>query len=244
METLGRFNRPEVARELVKRWVSLTPRLRSEAVILLLARPERAAILLDSIEAGTIHRTDLSSTQAGFLRAHRDPTLRLRASKILGSSTSSEREEVVKAFAKAVELPASAARGKPIYLERCSACHRLGQDGHAVGPDLASVKTSGKEKILLNILDPNREVQPAYLVYLVETRDEESLIGLVANENAVSLTVRQAYNKETIVPRSNIKTLRNLGQSLMPEGIETGLDLQAMADLLEYITTAEASSGR
>ena len=129
-----------------------------------------------------------------------------------------------------------ASRGKAIYLERCASCHRLGSDGHAVGPDLATVKTGGKEKMLVNIVDPNREVQPAYLTYLIETKDDESLIGIIANETATSLTLRETFAKETVIPRSSVKKIQSLGQSLMPEGLEGALTLQAMADLLEYIS--------
>ena len=100
----------------------------------------------------------------------------------------------------------------------------------------------GKEKILVNILDPNREVRPEFVSYLVETKDEESLVGIIASENANTVTVREAFGKETVVPRLTIKTIRSLGQSLMPEGLESGLAPQGMADLLEFIATADGTS--
>jgi len=237
VSTLGRFNRPEVARELTNRWSSFTPRLRSEALTVLLARPERAITLLKAVEHGAIRPVDLSSTQIKFLCSHRDPKLRQRAMAVLGNSPAGEREQIVKTLLPALNLQGDGSRGKAIYLERCSPCHRLGQDGHAVGPDLVSVKTSGKEKMLVSIIDPNREVQPAYLSYLIETRDDESLLGIIANENANTVTLREAFAKETVVPRSSIKKLQSLGQSLMPEGLEAGLAPQALADLLEFITT-------
>ena len=91
--------------------------------------------------------------------------------------------------------------------------------------------------MLLNIVDPNREVQPAYLGYLVETKDDESLIGLIANETATSVTLRQAYGKEDIIPRSKIKKMQSQGQSLMPEGLEASLPAQAMADLVAFLAS-------
>lgn len=241
ISALGQFNRPETGTELIQRWPAFTPRLRSEVLTVLLARPERAMTLMKAIEEGSIRPAELSSAQAKFLRSHHDLPLRQRALKLLGGAPSGTREEVVKAFAPALELAGNAAHGKAIYLERCSSCHRLGKDGHGVGPDLVTVKTSGKEKLLVGILDPNREVPPAYLTYLIETKDEESLVGLIASETAGSMTVREAYAKETVVPRSTIKTIRSLGQSLMPEGLEAGLTPQALADLLEYISTADGS---
>ena len=236
VSTLGRFNRAEVGTELTKRWSVLTPRLRSEALAVLLARPERSMTLLESLDAGTIRPGDLSSTQIKFLRSHRDPKLRERALKVLGTSAATERENIVKGFLPALNLIGVAAQGKTIYLERCASCHRLGNDGHAVGPDLVTVKTGGKEKMLVNIVDPNREVQPAYLTYLVETRDDESLIGIIASETGTSVTLRESFARETVIPRSSIRKIQSMGQSLMPEGLEGALSLQEMANLLEYIS--------
>jgi len=234
----GRFNQPQVAAALLQSWPSFTPRVRSEALAVLLARPQRSMLLLKAIEEGTVRSTELSSSQMKFLATHRDAALRQKAAELFQSNALPQGEEMVRSFLPALELNGNAARGRSIFLERCSSCHRLGGEGYAVGPDLASVKTSGREKMLVSILDPNREVQPAYLGYLVETRDDESLVGLIANETATSLIVREAFSRETVVPRSSVKRIQSLGQSLMPEGLEHGLDAQALADLLEYISTA------
>jgi putative heme-binding domain-containing protein len=101
-----------------------------------------------------------------------------------------------------------------------------------------TVKNSGKEKLLTNILDPNKEVRPDYVAYTVETKDEETAIGLIANETSTAVTIRQAYGKETVVPRANIKRMQSQGQSLMPEGLEAGLGPQDLADLMSYVETA------
>jgi putative heme-binding domain-containing protein len=102
-----------------------------------------------------------------------------------------------------------------------------------------TVQATGKEKMLGNILDPNREVAPQFQAFEVELKDGDSLIGLIANETASSLTVRQAFGKEEVVQRSNIARIRNQNQSLMPEGLEAGLKAQDVADLLEYVSTAK-----
>src|SRR4030095_11950332 len=106
---------------------------------------------------------------------------------------------------------------KKIFTERCVSCHRLGGEGFVLGPDLVSVRNAGKEKLLIGILDPNREVLPQYLAYEIETKDEANLFGVRVNETATAVTLRQAYGKQTVVPRANISTLRSRGLSIMPE---------------------------
>ena len=54
-----------------------------------------------------------------------------------------------------------------------------------------------------------------------------------------SVTMRQAYGREDVIPRASIAKMQSQGNSLMPEGLEAGLRPQDLADLLEYIETAE-----
>jgi putative membrane-bound dehydrogenase-like protein len=240
--SLNRFDDPRLGPALTKAWDKLSPRLRSEAVVTLLARPNRAIALLQAIQAGAIWPAALTTAQAKFLRNHRDTTVRELAAKVLDAAAPGPRRSVIDAFTQALNLQGQAAGGKKIYEERCISCHRLGGEGSAVGPDLATVKSTGKEKLLVSILDPNREVAPQYVSYVVETREGDSLVGLIANETSSTITVRQAYAKEDVIQRSRIASMRSQTQSLMPEGLEAGLTQQDLADLLEYIETAESGS--
>jgi putative membrane-bound dehydrogenase-like protein len=238
LSTLARFTDAAVGGELTSRWNTLTPRLRAEALTALLARPDRATALLQAIESGAIRPSPLDSTQVKFLSNHRDKSVRQFALKILEAKPASTRQQVINEYMPALDLKGDAVGGKKIYEERCISCHRAGGEGFSLGPDLITVKTTGKEKILVNVIDPNAEVRPEFVGYVVETKDDESLLGLVVNETGSSVTLRQAYGREDVIPRANITSMKSQGQSIMPEGLEAGLTPQRMADLLEYISTA------
>lgn len=238
LATLARFTDPQIGPELTQRWDTLTPRLRAETLSVLLARPDRATALLRAIEADVIRASALDSTQVKLLSGHRDSSVRQLAAKVLTAKPASSRQQVINGFLPALLLKGNAQRGKKIYDERCISCHRLGGEGHLLGPDLITVKSTGNEKMLANIIDPNAEVRPEYVGYVVETHDDESLLGLVVNETGTSVTLRQAYGKEDVIPRASISSMRSQGQSIMPEGLEAGLTPQQMADLLQYISTA------
>ncbi len=81
----------------------------------------------------------------------------------------------------------------------------------------------------------NREVKPSYVAYEIITKDDQELSGVIGTETAPSLSIRRAGGAEEVVLRSNVKSLRSSGVSLMPEGIETGLNPQQMADLLQFL---------
>ena len=157
---------------------------------------------------------------------------------MIGASANSNREEVVRHFRPALELTGDIQRGKALFQQRCQSCHRLGKDGFAVGPDLAGVPNGGKEKLVTNMLDPNREVPPNYFGYTVETADGESYTGLIVNETAGSVTVRQPFGLEAVVARTQIVAMRASRLSLMPEGLEEGLTQQDLADLLDFLMSS------
>ena len=79
-----------------------------------------------------------------------------------------------------------------MFRKNCSACHRLEQFGTALGADLGAIFDRGKEPIMVNILDPNREVKPHFIVYTAATDDGQVITGLISGETPTSITIVQA----------------------------------------------------
>lgn len=235
VSALDGLNDPQVGPVLVKHFPTFAPQVRAAALSALLKRPDRAIALLNAIQSGTLHPIDIPSAQSTFLLRHPDPAVRELAAKLLKPAGGGI-DAAIKALQPALDLEGDAKKGHAIYLQRCSACHHLGGEGFAVGPDLTTVRNDGKAKALVNIVDPNREVAPNYVAYTVETRSGESLVGVIT-ETASGVTVHQPFGKDTTVLRSDIKRIESQHMSLMPEGIAEGLKPQDMADLLEFIFT-------
>ncbi len=240
ISTLAHFSEPQVAADLTRSWAGFSPRVKSQAVSVLLSRPERATVLLKAMQTGVIQASELTTPQAKFLRNHQAANVRELAIQVLGAAPANKMQTVVDGYQSALGLKGDAAMGRQTFVQRCTPCHRLSGAGFAVGPDLVSAKSNGKDKLLISVLDPSREVAPQYLAFNIETKDGESYVGIIANETTSSITVRQAYGKEDVIMRSNIKSMKSQKQSLMPEGLEAGLKAQDFANLLEYITTANA----
>jgi putative heme-binding domain-containing protein len=191
--------------------------------------------LMSAMEAGTVQSRDLSMMQIVALRQHSDPTLQQRAIKLLGARSDDRRGEVVRRFLPALDLRGDHQRGQATFQQRCQSCHRFGNEGFAVGPDLTGARNGGKEKLLVNILDPNREVPPNYFAYHLDTKEGDNHTGIVVNETTSSVTLRQPLGREVVVPRSQIVEMQASRLSLMPEGLEEGLTNQDLADLLDFI---------
>jgi len=146
------------------------------------------------------------------------------------------RPAVVAQFKEALRSSGGAARGREIFLARCSSCHGLGRDDFRCGPDLAPARLKGREKLLRDILQPSAEIAPDYVTYVLESRRRENLMGIVSDENSTVITLRQPDGIEIVWPRLNIEALQAQPWSLMPEGLEQTLTVPAMTDLLDYLT--------
>ena len=66
---------------------------------------------------------------------------------------------------------------------------RSGGMGYAVGPDLSALRAKEPDYWLKNILDPNAVIEPRFVAYAIETRDDRSLSGVIKTETASSLTI-------------------------------------------------------
>jgi putative heme-binding domain-containing protein len=91
----------------------------------------------------------------------------------------------------------------------------------------------GRAELLAHIVDPNREVDPSFWQWNVTTRKGETLSGVIASENAASLTLRNATG-DVEIKKEEIATRENTRLSLMPEGLE-GLGAEVLRDILAFL---------
>lgn len=233
---LARFNESAVAETLIGAFAELGPRGRETAVEALFRRPTWTEALVSAMEAGRFIPRDLDSNRRQALLKHEDAGLRARAEALYAVAALSPRNEVVEAHQGVLSMKGDPGRGREIYQKNCAQCHRVKNEGFAVGPDLVTVAQSGAEKILTNILDPNREVNQQYINYTIDTKDLETFSGIVASETASSVTLKRAFGENVTILRDNIESMRSEKLSIMPEGLEQSLQPQDLADVIAFIT--------
>lgn len=239
LEVVGGYQEAGVASLVLNVWKGLSPQLRNRAAETVLSRPEWVDQFLDSIEAGQVARSDIDPSRVQLLKQHPQKEIAQRVEKIFTGTRLSTRTEVVQRYQPALKKVGDVTRGKLVFKKNCSACHRLESVGNAIGADLEGVRQRGLAAVMLNILDPNREVKPRYLTYIVETTEGRILTGMIASETANSLTIRRVDGTTVSVLRVEIEDLRSTGLSFMPEGLEKMIDAEAMADLLSYLDSIQ-----
>ena len=235
----GRSESPAAAAVLLERLPALTPAVRPVVLQALLGRADWTGTLLDAIDKGTVLMADLSLEQKQALSGHPNKKLAARAKQLLargGGLPSADREKVVAEWRHTAEKTGDAAKGKAVYKEHCAKCHVHGVEGTKIGPDLTGMAVHPKAELLVNILDPSRDVEGNYRQYLVATRDGRVLTGLLASESKTAVELIDTEGKKHSVQRDEIEELKATAKSLMPEGFEKQLKPDDVTDLLEFLT--------
>ncbi len=244
LKTLSRFSDAAVVELLLAKWPALTPNLRASAAEVLLSRPAWAESLLSAVEKNEIARGDFDPARVALLQSHPSDMLRARAATVFSDTPVARRADVVTNYRRSLELAGDAQRGRAVFQKSCAACHELEGDGTGIGADLRAIRDRGRETVLLNILDPNLEVQPRFVSYLVATVDGRVITGIITEETPNNVTIRQPDGAAVPIARMDIEDMKSTSLSYMPEGLETQIDHQSMADLLAFIgEEQEAASG-
>src|SRR5581483_10545721 len=128
----------------------------------------------------------------------------------------------------------SVERGRKVFDGQCAKCHRFEGRGHDVGPSLDGAARD-IDYLLVNILDPNRVVGRPYLAHFVTLKDGRVETGLLAAEDAQSITLKGENDALKVLPRKNIEEITVQEKSLMPEGLSKNMTVQDFRDLIRYM---------
>jgi putative membrane-bound dehydrogenase-like protein len=236
VETLSRYDDQEVVNGFLRMWPILTPIARNRAISALLSRESHVANVLDALQTGRLLASDLSSVQRNFLRTHSTPAIRSRALQLLGPVPIS-RPDVLNRFKTAANLRGAADRGRAVFRQRCAECHvATGTDRRdSLGPELLKARTYSKDQLLTSILEPSLAVRPDYVTQVVVSKEGQNLVGIITDENSTTVTLKQVGGDTLVWPQLNVQSIEPQAWSLMPEGLEVGLSVQDLADLMEFV---------
>ena len=110
--------------------------------------------------------------------------------------------------------------------------------GRKIGPDLTNANRGDRAALLANIVDPSAVIRREFMNYIVTTTSGRVLTGLIAEQDAASITILDAENHRTKLPRSEVDDLREADVSLMPERLLEKFTSQERRDLFEYLQSS------
>jgi putative heme-binding domain-containing protein len=123
---------------------------------------------------------------------------------------------------------------------QCSKCHTVNREGGRVGPPLDRIASRrSAEYVMESILEPSKDIDPAYEAVQVVTAKGVTITGLRVNESNFSIQVREENGKFHSFLKKELDSVTVLKKSLMPENMAEVLTVKELHDLFAFLMSLE-----
>ncbi|MCD6049931.1 MAG: hypothetical protein K0Q55_1334, partial [Verrucomicrobia bacterium] len=139
-----------------------------------------------------------------------------------------------------LSLKGNAERGRALFLSttglQCTQCHQLNGIGRSFGPDLSTIgRKYDRAKILENLIEPSRNIDPAFKSYSIETKDDLAYSGFLLSRTTKEIQLKDANAQIIKLDAKNVDKVQEQKLSAMPEMLLQSLTAQEAADLVEFL---------
>ncbi|MDB4679831.1 MAG: ThuA domain-containing protein [Planctomycetaceae bacterium] len=239
LEVLQQSQAPGVGNYIVHKLPGLTPTVKATAFRVLLSKPGTTAALLDAAKNGKVSLSELSLDQKQALANHPNEAIRDMAKPLLamgGGLPNPDRQKVLASLLSVTEETGNVDRGIEIFKKHCAKCHKHGDIGETIGPNLTGMAVHPKKELLGHIIDPSKDVEGNFRIYTIVTDEGRVFNGLLAGESKTTIELIDTEAKKHTIIREEIEEMISSRKSLMPEGFEKQVTRAEIADLLEFLT--------
>ena len=127
-------------------------------------------------------------------------------------------------------------KGKTTFTTYCITCHKHGEKGNEIGPDLTNVhKKFDKLSLLDAIINPSASMVFGFETYTIQTKQGKFYMGFLIGDNGKNLTLKDVAGEKHVVKVADIKKKEKMAKSLMPDPTSMGLKEQELSDLCSYL---------
>lgn len=239
MSVLNRFGPQEFTDRLLANYPQMSPPLRSQTRDVLFSRLTTAREFLNRVDRKTFDAKEVPLDQLRRIALYQDKRLNALVRKHWGNiqgGTPEQKLATMRRFNN--DLRAGSGnwqRGRELFKKHCGVCHRLFGEGNKIGPELTKANRSDRGALLRTIVDPSAVIRKEFINYVVVTTSGRVITGLIAEQDAASLTVLDAKNKRTRISRDDVELIKESPISLMPEKLLDQLKPQELRDLFRYL---------
>ncbi len=232
--------------------IDLYPRLGKEALpsaqLLLASRVSWSEQFAEAVHSTRIKPETVPLNIVRKMRQYSDPKLDPLMQQLWPNSSGGQTSATMEARIHHLAQVAQSGFGDPykgrtLFQNTCSTCHRLFGNGGEIGPDLTAYKRDDLDSMLLSIVNPNAEIREGFENYSVETKDGRSLSGFLTEQDNQRIVLRGLDGQNSTFNRSELSEFKAAGVSLMPEGLLDGFDDQQARDLFAYLRSTQPLVG-
>jgi putative membrane-bound dehydrogenase-like protein len=239
---VSRFDSPEIPNALLSRLKDFSASDQGAALNTLTSRAKFAMTLLDAVADGRVNRDQLTSFHVRQLVELHDPQVDARVRQTWGTiqQSSADKQKLIarleKTFNEAPLWAYNARAGHEHFVKLCAQCHRMGQEGTRIGPELTGTGRHGIGYILENIVDPDAVIGIDFRLTNIATTNGVLVSGIITNETANSVTIRTTMG-EVVTAKSDIAERVTSEKSMMPDGLLDSLNDRQRLELLKFLSS-------
>ena len=240
IRAIAAFDSDALGKLLIERYPSLSEAEKAEAIQTLASRGRYGRMLTEALATDVIAKRDVPPYVARQLRR----VVGVRFAEVWGPVEAVAAED--KAYTRYRGLlndnamrTANAATGRTVFQRTCGPCHKMYGEGGSIGPDITGSNRANLEYLLANVLNPNAEVQDAYRMVVVTTRDGRTRAGNVIAETDRQITLRVVGGDPVAIVKADIQSRESTPTSMMPPGLFDALADREVIDLVAYLRTVE-----
>ena len=238
-EALALLASPAARAALIEALKSAPARLASAIAAALASQRDGANALLDAIASGQASpRLLLERPVRARLDALRSPQIGERIAKLTAGLPPADAAvlELLQRRARSFrDAQPSAEAGAKVFQQHCGTCHQVAGQGTRIGPHLDGIGVRGVERLLEDVLDPNRNVDPAFRTTTLVLTNGTSVSGLLLREEGAVLVLADAQGKEVRVEQAKVESRSVSPLSPMPANWAEVIPERDFNDLLAYL---------
>jgi putative heme-binding domain-containing protein len=236
---LGQANKPAAQEQLFKALPTAPARLQTAIAAGLAGSKDGAVKLLDAVEAGKASARLLQEKAVEAPLASIDiPGVKDRLAKLTKGLPPADQkiQELIAARHKTfLSAKPDADAGATVFEKNCAICHQLAGKGAKVGPQLDGVGIRGLDRLLEDVLDPNRNVDQNFRLTILNMKDGKVVRGLFLREEGEVLVMADDKGKEVRVSRNDVDERSQSQQSPMPATFADQVPEADFNNLMAYL---------
>jgi putative heme-binding domain-containing protein len=202
-----------------------------------------ATALIDAVTASKAPAPLLRHRYVATEIEKRPAALRERAAALVKNLPSEDARLDAVIFARAAAYATAkpdATHGAALFTQNCAVCHRIKNNGGNIGPSLDGIGSRGVQRLIEDILDPSRNIDPTFRLTTLTLKSGETKSGLnLRNEGDRVLLRDPATTEDLNLSAADIKSTTPSAVSPMPAAFESVLSEPDFFDLISFLRASE-----
>ncbi|MFT4032584.1 MAG: PQQ-dependent sugar dehydrogenase [Siphonobacter sp.] len=197
-------------------------------------------LTLQLLKEGKIEKAYIPFAVQGLANAWRKAIAKEAASYLGGENTLGKRMPKIEEL---VAMNGDVKHGILVFTQNCSVCHQINGQGTDFGPKLSEIGSKfPKEGQYMSILYPSAGIGFGFEGWEVQLKDGTTLVGIISSKTETDLDMKYPGGATQRIKMSQVKSIKQQADSMMPSGLHESMSKQDLVDLVEYLMTLKKKS--